>query len=286
MLKTLSIFAAVLYLGLWPFLALSQSLTVTPYAPELFPSNLSGAVCGFSSDGQTIYFVREDPGTEKLFLFEAYRNGDQWTNARLLPFSGEHSDMGGRFSPDGTTFYFTSDRPGGSGDPEDVWNIWRVERRGDGWSDPQPLETINNHGAQCCLTPISYNRLLFSNDDGTKEWFIFEWKGEDLLEVPQLNVTDAWQWPSYYSPEEQVLFFNSMKRPDTRGKDDVYLSRFQDGTWSEPINVGDVVNTSVYEDGAILSPDRRYLIFNQHGSDTPSRVMAIEWTPLRRRLFE
>ncbi len=286
MLKALSIFAAVLYLVLWPFFAFSQSLTVTPYAPELFPPDLSGAVCGFSADGQAIYFVREDPDTEKLFLFEASRDGDRWTNVKRLAFSGQYSDMGGRFSPDRRTFYFTSDRPGGSNDPEDVWNIWSVERSIDGWSDPQPLEAINSNGAQCCLTPISDDRLLFSNDDGKREWFIFGWNGEDLLEAPELNVADAWQWPSYYSPEEQVLFFNSMKRPDTRGKDDVYLSRFQDGTWSEPINVGDVVNTSVYEDGAILSPDRRYLIFNRHGSDTPSRVMAVEWMPLRRRLFE
>lgn len=52
-------------------IVVSEAQTVRPYAPELFPENLSGAVCGFSRDGTKIYFVREQPVTGNIWIYEA-----------------------------------------------------------------------------------------------------------------------------------------------------------------------------------------------------------------------
>jgi hypothetical protein len=260
-------------------LGTAEAQTVRPYAPELFPENLSGAVCGFSADGSTIYFVREQPQTQLLWIYEAKRNGDRWTNENILPFSGVYSDLGGRFSPDGKVFYFTSNRPGGSINPDDSWNIWQVNKTGTGWADPIPLKEINNKGLECCPVPLSNGKLLFSGTRNKSEWQMLIAEGSVESIAGEATVAAAWQWPSYEDATTGLLLFNSMKRPDTKGMDDIYVSKFENGNWGVAKNLGEPINTKAYEDGAILTPDRKLIIFCRHDThETPSRVMCVEWT--------
>lgn len=256
------------------------------YSPELFSQETSGAVCGFSSDGTTIYFVREDTLKDKLFLYSAVRKKKRWVNANILPFSGQHNDMGGRLTADGKTIYFTSDRPGGSSNPKDQWNIWVAYLQAGVWSEAQPLTEINNKGDECCPVPFEENKLLFSGSRAqASEWAILEWDGTNERAVEDINYSSGWQWPSIYYPKKKLLIFNSMKRQDSRGQDDIYVSFFDNRKWSTPINLGDPVNTEAYEDGALLSPDGRFLIFNRHATgSTPSHVMYTSWKRAAKQL--
>ena len=103
--------------------------------------------------------------------------------------------------------------------------------------------------------------------------------------VDGLNEQKAWQWPSSFDKKGEILFLNSMRRMDTKGMDDIYISFQQNEVWSQPINIGNPINTVAYEDGAILSPDEKWLIFCRHeSSTTPSRVLCIQWKPLLGRL--
>lgn len=264
---------------------LVQAQKIIPYAPELFPTEISGAVCGFSENGKRIFFVREDTLKDKLFLYEAERKGDKWMNERLLSFSGEYNDMGGRLDPDGNTFYFTSDRPGGSTNESDTWNIWKVSRTNKAWSSPEPISGINNNGNECCPLPMGNNNLIFSGNNNGNEWQMLLWDGKEVQTINALTYDKGWQWPSSFDTKNQLIFFNSMKRPDTQGMDDIYVSFFKDQKWSTPANLGGPVNTSIYEDGAILSPDGKYLIFNQHKTGaTPSQVMMVKWKSVLKNI--
>ena len=249
---------------------------VVPYAPEIFPEDVSGAVCGFSKDGNTIYFVREDTIKKKLFLYEADWNGSMWTNARCLSFSGKYNDYGGRLTSDSNTFYFASDRPGASNNKSDVWNIWKTVKSSSGWKEPEPLREISNKGDECCPVPFTDDAILFSGTRGSAEWQIYK---SDKHSAPQktLSIASAWQWPSYFDVKSSRLFFNSMKRADSKGMDDIYVANLKNGEWQDVRNLGEVVNTAAYEDGAILSPDRKLLIFCRHDTGmTPSRVLCVK----------
>ena len=270
----------MLYLVL--MVLLNMQPDVKPYAPELFPPTLSGAVCAFSADGKLIYFVREDSVANKLFMFQAEEQNGSWINEKLLSFSGQHNDIGGRLANGEKTFYITSDRPGGSDNPVDVWNIWRSELGTDGWSEPRPVD-VNTGKEECCPTPLADGELLYSgNKEGQGDWQIYS---DSTGLIKKLSESQAWQWPSYFDPAAGVLFLNSMKRPDTKGMDDVYVSFFVEGEWTSPVNIDAPVNTAVYEDGAILSPDGEWLIFNRHEThETPSRVLCVSWDPILTRL--
>jgi Tol biopolymer transport system component len=268
-----NIFAFTLLL----FASTITAQTVRLYAPELFSENLSGAVCGFSTDGNTIYFVREQSGTQKIWMYEAKKSLGKWGNEQVLPFSGIHSDLGGRFNADKTVFYFTSDRPDGSDKADDHWNIWKVNKTVSGWDEPVPLKSINSKGMECCPVPLSNGNLLFSGTRGKDQWQLLISDGKDEVMAGDATITTAWQWPSYES-EGEFLLFNSMKRGDTKGMDDIYIATWENGKWGAAKNIGEPINTKVYEDGAILSPDGNLLIFCRHDTgETPSRVMCVEW---------
>lgn len=265
--------------------------TIRPYAPELFAPTVSGAVCGFSADGKTIYFVREDSTTKKLLLYEAKRKAKLWGDVKLLPFSGQYNDYGGRLSADGQTLYFTSDRPGAGPGITDGWNVWQVQKQGSGWGVPESVPQLNSNGSECCPTPLPDGSLLFSADRGQKKhWLIYRLHNGKASAADSVNEANAWQWPSLVSGKAkgpQLLLLNSMLRKESKGMDDIYYSKQRgDGSWGPAQNLGAPVNTAVYEDGAIISPDGKWLIFCRHTTHaTPSRVLCVAWPPLLKKIL-
>jgi hypothetical protein len=66
----------------------------------------------------------------------------------------------------------------------------------------------------------------------------------------------------YVSPDESTLIFSSSDRPDGYGSGDLYVCfRQSDGSWSEAMNMGPVINSSSIEYCPKISPDGRYLFF-------------------------
>ena len=61
--------------------------------------------------------------------------------------------------------------------------------------------------------------------------------------------------------EDGALVAFQSRRPDGRGGADIWLSRFQNGKWSEPDNAGPGVNTSANEVDAKLSTDGKTTAF-------------------------
>ncbi len=61
--------------------------------------------------------------------------------------------------------------------------------------------------------------------------------------------------------EDGALVAFQSRRPDGRGGADIWLSRFQNGKWSEPYNAGPGVNTSANEVDAKLSTDGKTMVF-------------------------
>jgi len=63
------------------------------------------------------------------------------------------------------------------------------------------------------------------------------------------------------SPDGQFLFFAACNRPDSYGSCDLYASRRQGDRWSEPYNLGPVVNSSYWESQPTFSTDGKTLYF-------------------------
>ena len=60
------------------------------------------------------------------------------------------------------------------------------------------------------------------------------------------------------------LYFGST-REGGKGRDDIWMSRFENGRYTVPVNLGDSINTGFGEVEPWVSPDERYLIFSAGG---------------------
>ena len=70
----------------------------------------------------------------------------------------------------------------------------------------------------------------------------------------------------YIAPDGRCLFFTS-DRPGGYGSADLYVCfRRADASWSDPVNMGETVNSDYYDYCAMLSPDEKYFFFSSSRS--------------------
>lgn len=78
-----------------------------------------------------------------------------------------------------------------------------------------------------------------------------------------INTPDLERQPSL-SPDGRTLYFTS-DRPGTDGLEDIWVSHLEGEKWSEPINLGDSINTDGMEWAPFIHPDGKTLYFVSNG---------------------
>lgn len=71
------------------------------------------------------------------------------------------------------------------------------------------------------------------------------------------------------SPDGKYLYFTGCNRPDGLGSCDIYVSRWENGHWGTPHNLGPTINTRGWEAQPALSADGRtlYFVSNRAGGE-------------------
>jgi len=218
-------------------------------------------------DGSLWFSVYDDSfGAQTIVRARAVEDG--WTSAEVASFSGEWGDRAPRFSPDGSTLYFTSNRPRSQiGSPGDM-NIWKVQRVDDGWGEPEILESpVNSAGNDIHASVTDRSIWLASNrDGGYGRSDIYRVSRDDgvMLHLPP-PVNDANSQPDLWvSRDETWMILVITDHPEGYGGDDLYFSRFDGVSWTVPVNLGPVVNSAEYEYGPTVSADGTWLYFTSH----------------------
>lgn len=252
------------YLGQTP-----PGLISEVFAPGIVSSNEWGEHCqlAISPDGNEIFWSawsgkyksEKFPENSEQLYYSRIENG-KWTQPRLAEFTKGHLDGingGPVFTPDGKRLYFySSDRPGGLGDLD----VWYVEKKDGKWGEPvNPGEPINSRGVD--WTPY-FSRVdhAFVFSGGVKK---FKYKNGEFSSPEKLVLEAGYNplFPSYVSPDESYLIFSCI-RGDGYGGLDLYISFKDDqGRWGKPVNMGDKINTAVFERFPVVSPDGRFLFF-------------------------
>jgi len=121
-----------------------------------------------SADGTSMIFAKGNNGKAKGFsevnlFFTRYRNGRWSIPAPLSINVGESWDSTPAFTPDGTTLYFSSTRPGGYGGA-DLYQA-KVNRRGR-WVDVRNLGPEINTSGDEVFPYVSEDGSLYFSSDG------------------------------------------------------------------------------------------------------------------------
>ena len=180
-------------------------------------------------------------------------------------------------SPDGKTLYFTrSNFEGNIGSParQDVW-LSTLNDKGQ-WSNAVNMGSPINNAGDNAITSISadgktiYLINIYRPDGSMYFGFSRSFKTKTGWGFPkESKILNLVENPSTIeltvSPFENVLIM-SVQRSDTEGGKDLYISFLQkDNTWSEPRNLGNVINTADYEGTPFLALDNKTLYFSSQG---------------------
>ena len=211
-------------------------------------------------------YVNEDLAVEKLG-----RN----VNSKYK----EHSPL---LSPDGNTLYFSRrnhpENVGGIEDSEDIWYSTFDEATGE-WSKAKNIgPPLNNAGPNFVAAVMEQDgetKLLLGNQYG-KKGKMFQGVstsvnlGVQIWEQPQnLDIendyNNAENADYYINPKGNVIIM-SVERDDTFGDRDLYASFNIAGRgWSEPMNLGQNINSADVESAPFLDSDNRTLYFSSKG---------------------
>jgi hypothetical protein len=95
------------------------------------------SISAFTPDGRTLYFSK-NLGNRVGVILVSHWSGGKWGTPAVAPFSGRFSDYDPFVAPDGSRLFWISNRPVG-GTAKDDYDIWMVEKQGDGWGPPMHL---------------------------------------------------------------------------------------------------------------------------------------------------
>lgn len=273
---------AVLGLG-----AGSGAAQETATGPELFavdvlntPADEYGPV--LSPDGTEMYFTvrRNRRGSE--YLVRTEWTGDGWSEPTQLAISGRWYDKEPYLSPDGTKLFFASQRPVPSGESLD-FEFWVSERDGDGWGEPRHVPELGSAASDNYPAVASSGNVYFGSAriEGRGRIFRAVWDGSAFAEPEALLTVDGTQLDGadpYIDPAERFMVFSST-RSGGFGEGDLYLTVRGEAGWSEPLNLGPVINTETYEFTPFISPDGDFLYFSR-GWGEMWRIRVSEVAPL------
>jgi len=149
-------------------------------------------------------------------------------------------------------------------------NIFYSEKVNERWTNPTAIGSEINTAGHEASAGISADGLhLYLYKDVRKgDIYMSElqngtWSAPNPL---QGNINTKYRETHIcVSPDEKFLFFSS-DRPGGFGDSDIYLSeRTEDGTWGDPVNLGETINTEYNEEGAFWSESQQVLYFSSDG---------------------
>lgn len=185
-------------------------------------------------------------------------------------------------SPDGKRLYFSRrshpDNVGGVDDYEDIWYS-DLDEETQEWLPAKNLgPPLNTPGPNfiCSITQVDGETVLLLGNRYEKRGRMAQGismsrsKGDGKWEKPtNLDVINDYNYSEkvdYYMSTDAKTILMAVERDDTYGDRDIYVSFLQtDGNWSEPKNLGNVINSADVESGPFIHHDGETLYFSSKG---------------------
>lgn len=171
-------------------------------------------------------------------------------------------------SSDETEAYFTLQSPA-----RELSVIMKILKDNGEWQDPQISSFSGRfNDLEPFLSPDNLKLYFVSNRPVSKDsintkdmdiWFVerssktSEWSQPKNIGAP-INTPGDEFYPSVASNGN--LYFTTIKK-ELESQDDIFMSKWENNTYNEPIKLGEGVNTKGAEYNAFIAPDESYIIF-------------------------
>jgi len=272
------------YLGQTP-----PGMTAVLFAPGLIPEDESVGCSGFLNDGTVFVFSSMKPGTDWRFkpTYVMELEDGKWTEPEVAPFSA-WMPYNFTVGPGGKTVYFTTLKSPDKSTSMllEQANIWAVTLTGGEWTEPVMLgASINTEEHYENYPTVARDGTIYymsRREDSVGKTDIYRSRNRDGRYAdaenlgPPVNSVESDQDP-FIAPDGSYLIVCLTGRSDSFGKYDLYVSfPEEDGSWSEPVNLGEGVNTPGSEFRPYVTADGKYLFFTALDPDS-NNIGRIFW---------
>lgn len=252
-----------------PYALHGTSSKATQFAPGIISTQDHFEINAvFNRAGDNVIFARCSDDFKKCTLMESDYIDGRWLAPKSLPFSGGYLEADPYYSPDFNYVYFVSKRPINKKSTETkTVNLWRVQRNGNTWGKPEYLKDLSSNADDLYPSLTSNGDLYFPSFRNNNRLLYLAKATDNGFEAPT-------PLPAYMFGKEgkigdsvvlkdgKTIIF-SMRREDSLGKGDLYISYKKGNKWTIAKNLGNKVNTADHEFTPIVTPDGQYLFFTR-----------------------
>jgi hypothetical protein len=229
-----------------------------------------------SADANAIVFVSDNAEDHALTPFFSLRENADWQEPQVLPktiYTRLNFLRGYGLSADGGTLYFSTMKSPGVGG----FDIWTSEWKTSVWGNPVNLGApINSRAHEACASVTADGKTLYfmrcdkMDQNRAEQCKIFRVDKKsnglwgDPVELPESINTGNSQTPRIMADAE-TLIFSSDKMGSGKGGMDLFMTKFQNGEWTNPVPL-DFVNTDKDDQYVSATGLGRYLIRDSPGA--------------------
>lgn len=175
---------------------------------------------------------------------------------------------------DGTTLFFTSNREYIDALEENRMNVFMSENKKGAWeramkcdfstTDNEEIVGISKNGEKILIHidgDFFYNDIHIIDRKGTKFTKL------ELSKLPSGMNTDDVENGATITPDGKTIYFSSNRRGGFGGSDLYKITKLSESNWSEPENLGAVINTEYDENYPNITNEGKTMYFASKGHD-------------------
>lgn len=247
------------------------------FAPGFISTEFGELNSVFTKEGKEFYFSRRGiPGKPSVIMVTRMIN-DEWTKPEPVNFTGINDDIDLFITSDGKSMIYCSGKvqykDGRAFINHDFWISKRV---GEIWAEPILFATEAKSEFEDFFPIVAQSGNLYFNSQrggqGTNDIYCSKFingKYSPAEKLPEPINSPFREFDAFVSQDEKTIIFSS-DRPGGFGGSDIYIScKKSDNSWSEPLNLGNDINSASSEYGATISSDGKYFFYTsgKNGSE-------------------
>lgn len=275
----------------WPDLNgeyLGQTLpgnTPVVFAPGIISAEKDECLLAAYPGGNELYYlvIQNINNVIRTFIYETKNDNGSWSVPNIMSFSGEYLDGYPAIHPDGSRFYFQSNRPIDPSESQYEYNIWYADRVGDIWSEPismgNPINGLNHTSGPSVTNDgtLYFTIMAIGGNSDIYRSELINKQYQTPEKLPGSVNKGRQQFDSYIAPDESYLIYCGYERADSYGSTDLYISfRDSNGNWTDEINMGPTINTIDTGGSGTITADGNYIFYGRYNEDT-SKGVDIYW---------
>lgn len=195
--------------------------------------------------------------------------------------NSEYVEQSPLISPDGKKLYFSRqfhpENVGGINDEEDIWVSELNEETGEWMLAKNVGPPLNNPGPNfiSSISLIDGQEILLLGNRYGKKGRMYSGVSQSIREGDRFSDPIGIDIENEYNYSPHADFFLtsdgktiiiSAEREDTYGARDLYVTfKRGDGSWTEPLNLGESINTTGEDESPFMAKDRKTLFFSTDG---------------------